>query len=92
MLDSCSDGMVFGALQPCDTCGGQLIPRTHHYSCSGNISDWTKCTVTTTDVKRKKWVIPKELKDEFPFLLVAFVDWCTFTTETGQVIIVIIHL
>ena len=70
LLDGCSDGMVFGALPPCDTCGGQLVPHTHWYSCTGNISDWTKCTVTTTTVKRKKWIIPQDLKKEYLFLYV----------------------
>ena len=60
--------MVFGALEPCDTCGGQLVAHTHNYACTGNISEWTKCTVTTTGVKRKKWKIAGDLKTEFPFL------------------------
>lgn len=67
-MDRCSDGMVFGAIEPCDTCGGQLVVLTHHYQCTGNISGWTKCTVATTEVKRRKWTIPSELKKEFNFL------------------------
>ncbi|XP_003385071.1 PREDICTED: poly [ADP-ribose] polymerase 1-like [Amphimedon queenslandica] len=67
ILDACADGMVFGSLGLCEECGGQLRVRTHSYSCAGFISDWTKCTNTTTEAKRRKWVIPKQLK-EYDFL------------------------
>ena len=63
ILDACADGMVFGALMPCEECGGQLKVRTHTYSCTGFISDWTKCTNSTTQAKRRKWAIPSFLKD-----------------------------
>ena len=63
LLDCCADGMVFGALKPCPQCGGQLLLRSHCYQCTGNISAWTKCTYTTDDPDREKWVIPEELMD-----------------------------
>lgn len=70
LLDRCADGMVFGALEPCETCSGQLFAGTNSYRCSGNISGWTKCTETPTVAKRSPWIIPKEFKKEIPFLLV----------------------
>ena len=60
--------MVFGALEPCSVCSGQLIVRTHHYQCSGNISGWTKCMETTKEAKRSPWIIPDDLMEEFDFL------------------------
>ena len=61
--------MVFGSLGLCEECGGQLRVQTHSYSCAGFISDWTKCDNSTTQAKRRKWIIPKHLK-EYDFLLV----------------------
>ena len=66
-LDRCADGMLFGALNPCPTCGGQLTAKSHCYQCTGNISAWSKCTYTTDDPGRGVWVIPDDLK-EIPFL------------------------
>ena len=68
ILDRLADGMAFGALKPCTTCGGQLIIRSHCYQCSGNMSAWSKCTYTSTDPDRGAWVVPKEMKEEIPFL------------------------
>ena len=68
LLDRCADGMVFGALEPCAVCSGQLVARTHYYQCTGNISGWTKCVETTKVANRSPWIIPDDLKEEFDFL------------------------
>ncbi|XP_033625408.1 poly [ADP-ribose] polymerase 1-like [Asterias rubens] len=58
LLDRLSDIMTFGPLEPCSECDqGQLVLTTGGYRCQGNISSWTKCTVFTQDVKRRKKVI-----------------------------------
>jgi poly [ADP-ribose] polymerase len=68
LLDGCADGMTFGVIGQCDSCNGTLIPHTYNYRCTGNISEWTKCTNTTTEVYRSKWTIPKSLRDDYGFL------------------------
>ncbi|XP_076816431.1 poly [ADP-ribose] polymerase 1-like isoform X2 [Clavelina lepadiformis] len=70
IYDRIADGMIFGRLPPCSVCGdGQLVASSRgFYQCTGNISGWTSCTNTTLDVKRTPWVIPAELKDEYPYL------------------------
>jgi poly [ADP-ribose] polymerase len=65
LLAYVSDGMAFGALEPCPECKGQLrfLNDTEGYSCTGNITEWTKCLYSTKDPKRKPWVIPDEMDD-----------------------------
>ncbi|KAM8946664.1 poly [ADP-ribose] polymerase 1 [Pelodytes ibericus] len=67
ILDRVSDGMAFGALQPCKECKGQFVFKTDAYYCSGDISAWTKCVAKTQTPKREDWVIPKEFH-EVPYL------------------------
>ncbi|XP_048485241.1 poly [ADP-ribose] polymerase [Plutella xylostella] len=58
-----ADMMAFGALEPCDVCKqGQLVLGTNGYTCSGNVSEWTKCTHVTQEPKRKPMKVPKEFK------------------------------
>jgi len=60
LLDRLSDIMTFGALEPCETCGGQLVFRSGvGYQCTGNISEWTKCQEKTDEPKRKAFKLPK---------------------------------
>jgi len=35
------------------------------YKCTGNISGWTSCTYLTQTPKRKMWVVPEELENDF---------------------------
>ncbi|KAF8655156.1 hypothetical protein HU200_061293 [Digitaria exilis] len=67
LLDRCSilfsdsaDGMLFGALGPCPVCTSGLYYYNGQYQCSGNVSEWSKCTYSTTEPIRikKKWKIP----------------------------------
>lgn len=60
IVDRVSDGMAFGALQPCGQCQGQLVLKDDAYTCTGNITAWTKCSFTTQSPQCKDWITPKE--------------------------------
>uniref|UniRef100_A0A452UHC1 Poly [ADP-ribose] polymerase n=1 Tax=Ursus maritimus TaxID=29073 RepID=A0A452UHC1_URSMA len=59
ILDRVADGMVFGALLPCEECSGQLVFKSDAYYCTGDVTAWTKCMVKTQTPSRKDWVTPK---------------------------------
>ncbi|XP_047514087.1 poly [ADP-ribose] polymerase-like isoform X6 [Pieris napi] len=61
-LDLLADCMVFGALQPCPKCNGQLKLTTFRYECSGFISEYFLCTYTTKSPQRVLLTVPDELK------------------------------
>uniref|UniRef100_A0A7J7RUZ9 Poly [ADP-ribose] polymerase 1 n=1 Tax=Myotis myotis TaxID=51298 RepID=A0A7J7RUZ9_MYOMY len=67
ILDRVADGIVFGALLPCEACSGQLVFKSDAYYCTGDITAWTKCMVRTQTPSRKEWVTPKEFR-EIPYL------------------------
>ncbi|XP_055492366.1 poly [ADP-ribose] polymerase 1 [Leucoraja erinacea] len=60
IVDRVSDGMAFGALQPCGQCQGQMVLKDDAYTCTGNITAWTKCSFTTQSPQCKDWITPKE--------------------------------
>ncbi|XP_018335477.1 poly [ADP-ribose] polymerase [Agrilus planipennis] len=68
ILDRVSDLMTFGALLPCEKCKGQLIFHKYGYICTGDLTEWAKCTNFVKIPKRKKCVIPNNLKKEYSFL------------------------
>ncbi|XP_058807262.1 poly [ADP-ribose] polymerase [Phymastichus coffea] len=69
ILDALTDTLLFGALEPCPQCGGQFKFKSGTgYKCTGSVSEWALCENITQDPKRKKFTIPKDLKEEFPFL------------------------
>ncbi|XP_076264902.1 poly-(ADP-ribose) polymerase [Rhynchophorus ferrugineus] len=69
ILDSLSDIMTFGSLEPCSECkDGQLTFTKGGYICKGNVNEWVKCQTITKDPKRTKFKIPKHLTEEFSFL------------------------
>lgn len=69
ILDSCADGMMFGALETCPDCDkGRLTYKSEGYACTGNISGWTRCVYVTHTPKRKMWKIPIDLKEDNDFL------------------------
>ncbi|KAK2581903.1 hypothetical protein KPH14_002360 [Odynerus spinipes] len=69
ILDHAADILTFGALKPCPKCSGQLkYVSGLGYKCTGDATEWAKCEYVTQDPKRKKCVIPKELKDTSPAL------------------------
>ncbi|CAG9763321.1 unnamed protein product [Ceutorhynchus assimilis] len=69
MLDRISDLMTFGALKRCKECqDGQLVFHKLGYTCTGNLSEWAKCTNVTKEPERTKFLVPKDLKEEYAFL------------------------
>ncbi|KAK3145292.1 hypothetical protein QOZ80_4AG0326840 [Eleusine coracana subsp. coracana] len=67
LLDRCADGMLFGALAPCPVCSGSLYYYNGQYQCSGNVSEWSKCSCSTMEPVRmkKKWQIPDGTENDF---------------------------
>ncbi|XP_063839454.1 poly [ADP-ribose] polymerase [Ostrinia nubilalis] len=63
-LDRLADCMAFGALEACPECReGQLVLETYGYKCTGSVSEWTKCTYTTQNPKRKPMIVPSAYKE-----------------------------
>ena len=62
-----ADGMLFGALGPCPVCSNGLYYYNGQYQCSGNVSEWSKCTYSTTEPVRvkKKWQIPDGTDNDY---------------------------
>ena len=68
MLDRLADCMMFGAMEPCGTCGGQFVFRSGvGYQCMGNVSEWTKCQEVSFEPERKEFKLPKDYKADFDF-------------------------
>ncbi|XP_040382227.1 poly [ADP-ribose] polymerase 1-like [Oryza brachyantha] len=67
LLDSCADGMLFGALGHCPVCSSFLYYHGGQYHYNGYVSEWSKCTYPTTDPVRskKKWKIPDEMDNDY---------------------------
>ncbi|CAH0699796.1 unnamed protein product [Spodoptera exigua] len=60
-LDRLAECMAFGKLEPCEECKqGQLVLLTNKYKCTGNLTEWTKCSYVTQNPKRSPMVIPDE--------------------------------
>ncbi|XP_039259067.2 poly [ADP-ribose] polymerase 1-like [Styela clava] len=57
------DGMTFGALPLCPECKGNLVVGSHDYHCTGQISEWTSCSYSTTEIVRNQWSFPKYAKE-----------------------------
>ncbi|XP_076760551.1 poly-(ADP-ribose) polymerase [Xylocopa sonorina] len=69
IIDRLSDAIYFGTLKPCLKCNGQLVYQSGlGYKCTGNLTEWTKCENVIQDPKRKKFVIPLDLKGSYPEL------------------------
>lgn len=67
--------MMFGALKSCPLCSGHLSYSGGTYKCHGYISEWSKCSYSTTEPERikGKWKIPEESDNQYllkVFLLV----------------------
>lgn len=63
-----ADCLCFGALEPCQECKGQLVYSSLYYYCTGNQTEWTKCTYKTQEPKYKELKINDDFMDKFPFL------------------------
>lgn len=69
VLDLIADIMTFGALVPCKECkNGQFYYKTGGYTCSGDLTEWTKCSNTTLNPERKPFKVPKGMAEDFDFL------------------------
>ncbi|XP_073139928.1 poly [ADP-ribose] polymerase 1 [Henckelia pumila] len=67
LRERCADGMLFGALSKCPLCSGWLRYSLGMYRCCGFISEWSKCSYSTTKPERVKgkWKIPEETSNDF---------------------------
>jgi poly [ADP-ribose] polymerase 1 len=66
-LTQLCDAMYFGPLKKCPECvHGQLMLRSRAYYCTGNITEWTKCTYKTQDPLRlNEFEINRDFRDEY---------------------------
>lgn len=62
-----ADGMLFGALAKCSMCSGWLHYSSGMYRCTGFLSEWSKCSYSTTEPQRNKgkWKIPEDTSNEY---------------------------
>lgn len=69
-LDRLQDVMAFGALLPCSVCKkGQFVYQNGiGYQCTGDLTEWSKCSHIEEKPKRKEFKIPDDLKSSFAFL------------------------
>lgn len=67
LRDRCADGMMFGALNSCPMCSGHLSYSGGTYKCYGYISEWSKCSYSSTQPERikGKWKIPEESDNKY---------------------------
>ncbi|KAL2238772.1 UNVERIFIED_CONTAM: Poly ADP-ribose polymerase 1 [Sesamum indicum] len=67
LRERCADGMLFGALVKCPMCSGSLHYSSSMYRCGGYLSEWSKCSYSTTEPQRvkAKWKIPEETGNEY---------------------------
>ncbi|XP_057438570.1 poly [ADP-ribose] polymerase 1 [Lotus japonicus] len=67
LRDRCADGMMFGALGHCPICSGYLRYSGGMFRCNGYISEWSKCSYSTSEPKRTegKWKIPEETNNQY---------------------------
>jgi len=70
MLDTLSDIMTFGCLQPCKECSshGFTYQSGVGYRCRGDLTEWTKCQNVLLDPPRTPFSVPFEFKEKFDFL------------------------
>ncbi|CAM1297366.1 PARP1 (predicted), partial [Pycnogonum litorale] len=68
LLDRLCDIMTFGAISPCKECDGQLVYSRGYYKCTGNMSEWTKCQLSTREISRTPFKVPDDLKEKYSFL------------------------
>jgi len=66
VLERCTDGLLFGKLEPCPECNEDKLDYSAEkgYSCHGNMTEWTNCTYRTFNPKRSEWKVPKEFKED----------------------------
>ncbi|CAD5224652.1 unnamed protein product [Bursaphelenchus okinawaensis] len=69
-LEQLADKMVFGNTAPCRTCGGQFrySESAHGYTCTGSLSEYTRCRHCCRNPDRISFKVPRELREEHEFL------------------------
>lgn len=65
LIDTVADCMAFGALEHCSECGGFLVFAYTCYRCTGDVTEWTKCSYSTTTPNRLPFDIPNDIKTEY---------------------------
>ncbi|GER29708.1 poly [ADP-ribose] polymerase [Striga asiatica] len=67
LREHCVDGMFFGALAKCPMCSGWLRYSSGLYRCGGFLSEWTKCSYSTSEPQRVKgkWKIPEDSTNDY---------------------------
>ncbi|CAF4375783.1 unnamed protein product [Rotaria sp. Silwood2] len=65
LIDTVTDCMAFGALEHCPECGGFFIFNYTCYRCTGDVTEQTKCSYTTTTPTRKPFDISDDIKLEY---------------------------
>nr|CAB3446769.1 unnamed protein product [Digitaria exilis] len=67
IVPRCEDMIFYGPLEKCPICGGQLEFKGWKYKCTGNYSEWARCTFSTNDPSRRSGPIkvPDDIKDGF---------------------------
>ncbi|XGW04050.1 hypothetical protein V3C99_015302 [Haemonchus contortus] len=65
ILDYLVDSAMFGCCKRCPKCGGELKYSSSlmTYRCTGQLSEYTKCTYRNDNPDRVKFVIPKDMKE-----------------------------
>eukprot|EP00756_Hemistasia_phaeocysticola_P004254 Hpha_TRINITY_DN12715_c0_g2::TRINITY_DN12715_c0_g2_i1::g.114152::m.114152/K10798/PARP; poly [ADP-ribose] polymerase len=67
-LMRCADGMLFGALPKCSECDGDFIFTKGRFVCTGNVDEFTRCSIEKEDVPRSAWKIPSDVKEDNDWL------------------------
>ena len=70
MVSFVADMMLYGPLMKCEVCkDGQLVFKGSAYYCTGNITEWTRCSFRTQTPKRQNFLnLSEEFREEFPCL------------------------
>lgn len=70
LLDRLADFMTFGMPEPCSVCkGGMLVFKSGiGYRCTGDLTEYTRCSNVEKAPKRRPFRVPQELAGEFAFL------------------------
>lgn len=66
LVEMATDVMLFGPLEPCPKCKGQLILKSSAYICIGG-SEEDPCTYETRDPNRGAPDVPGELVEKYPY-------------------------
>ncbi|EPS63698.1 hypothetical protein M569_11084 [Genlisea aurea] len=67
LRERCADGMLFGALTKCPMCSGSLQYSAGMYRCCGFLTEWSKCSYSTSkpDRMKGKWKIPEGTSNNY---------------------------